>query len=260
MTILTKDYSNFKNYDDIEFTVSTRNKIHSYPIVDFLQGEYSPLRFNQITSVYGFVNEFCVLYGGRSFKEEFTMSFNDIDALYDNNIALRLPLTNQLITLEDYKNSKQVLAKYHRKGNRVIVTKTELAEWIRNDYPEYKIDCSTIKNIAPEKIDSVLDNGLWDTVVLSARFNPELDRITQIKNKDKVVVFANSKCGWTCQTPTCYMQVSQHNLGLEETYVCSEDGGLEKVVFDIDKLVELGFSRFKLTPLTEQIGQSLDLL
>jgi hypothetical protein len=95
--------------------------------------------------------------------------------------------------------------------------------------------------------------------VLSARFNDDPE-IANIINKDKVIVFVNSKCGWTCQTPTCYMQVSQHNKGLEETFECSQNGGTKKVIFNINRFVDMGFSHFKLTPINETVGITLDLL
>jgi len=56
------------------------------------------------------------------------------------------------------------------------------------------------------------------------------------------------------------MQVSQHNRGDDETYECSKSGGTEKVIFNIDRLVAMGFSHFKLTPVNEKIGKTLSLL
>ncbi len=256
---LTNTYNSFNKYDHIKFTVSSRNKPTDMPIREFLKHEYGFLRYDQIDTVYGFTEELIPLYGGRSFKSESVLTEQDLKDMYEDGIGLRLPLSNSLITEEDYIKSKPFLKKHHREHNDVIITVKKLAQWIRRDFPLYKIDCSTIKNYTPKQIDNSFNDGLYDNTVLSARFNNDPD-LANIVNKDKVIVFVNSKCGWTCQTPTCYMQVSQFNKGLEETYKCSEAGGTEKVIFDIDRLVELGFSHFKLTPINEKVGITLDLL
>lgn len=257
--LLTPNYTDFNKYDHIKFTVSSRNKPTDIPIRNFLKKEYGFLRKGQIDTVYGFTEDLIPLYGGRSFKPEFVLTKNDLNDMYEDNIGLRLPLSNSLVTRKDYEDSKWFLEKHHRKGNDVIVTVKKLAEWIKQDFPLYTIDCSTIKNYTPTQIDNSFNDGVYDNTVLSARFNDDPD-IANIKNKNKVIVFANSKCGWTCQTPTCYMQVSQHNKGLPETYECSQNGGTEKVIFNINRLVDMGFSHFKLTPINENVGITLDLL
>jgi len=259
MELLVEDYKDFAKFDNIKFSVSCRNKPTVLPVRDFLKSEYGFLRYDQIDTVYGFTKDLVPLYGGRSFKKDFVLSDDDLSNMYEDGIGLRLPLSNSLVTYEDYKASKSFLKLHHRKGNDVIITVKKLAEWIREDFPLYTIDCSTIKNYRPNQIDNSFKDGLYDNTVLSARFNHDPE-IANIKNKDKVIVFVNSKCGWTCQTPTCYMQVSQHNKGLDETFTCSEDGSTNKVIFDLKYYVDLGFSHFKLTPINENVGITLNLL
>jgi len=258
--ILSPNYDNFSKYDGIKFIVSARNKPTENPAIPFLKSEYDFLRFDQIESVYGFTEEWVPMYGGRSFKPQFCLSESNLQELYDHSIGFRIPLTNLLTTVADYKECLHFLDKHHKVGNSVIVSSKKVGQWIHDDFPQYKIECSTIRNYTPPQIDKVLDQGLFDSIVLSARFNPR-DDIATIRQKDKVIVFANSKCGWTCMTPTCYMQVSQHNKKIPETHVCSQGGKMEKVQFNIDRLVEMGFTQFKLTPVTtEPVGKSLTLL
>lgn len=259
MNLLSQTYENFSKYDHIKFTVSARNKPTNKPIREFLNEEYNFLRYDQIDTVYGFTEDSVPLYGGRSFKSDFVLTQKDIDNMYEDNIGLRLPLSNSLVTEEDYEASKFLLEKHHRTHNDVITVSDMLAQWVRRDFPLYQLECSTIVNYSPYDIDNSFKNGLYDNTVLSARFNNSPD-IEHIVNKDKVIVFANSKCGWTCQTPTCYMQVSQHNKGLKETFECSGNGGDTKVIFNIDRLVAMGFSHFKLTPINEEIGKTLHRL
>ena len=257
--LLIPNYDDFSKHKHIKFTVSARNKPTGMLINDFLIAEYGFLNYNQIDTVYGFTEELIPLYGGRSFKPEAVLTEYDLDSMYQDGIGLRLPLTNSLVTRQDYEDSKWFLEKHHREHNDVIITVKKLAEWIREDFPLYNRDCSTIKNYTPKQIDNSFGDGLYDNTVLSARFNND-PGIVDIMNKDKVIVFANSKCGWTCQTPTCYMQVSQNIKGLEETFECSENGGTDKVIFNINRLVDMGFSHFKLTPINETVGITLDLL
>jgi hypothetical protein len=259
MSLLSPNYDEFNKFNNIKFSVSARNKPTNMFVREFLVQEYGFLRYDQIDTIYGFTKDLIPLYGGRSFKPDFTLTENDLSAMYEDGIGLRLPLSSSLVNKQDYEDSQWFLEKHHREGNVVVVTVKKLAEWIKKDFPLYTIDCSTIKNYTPKQIDNSFKDGLYDNTVLSARFNDD-PNIVNIKNKDKVIVFANSKCGWTCQTPTCYMQVSQHNKGLKETFKCSEDGGPEKVIFNLKRLIEMGFLHFKLTPINENIGVTLGLL
>ena len=258
-TILSPTYDSFTKYKHIKFIVSSRNKPTNEDILNHLSVEYDFLPTNQIESVYGFTEEWIPMYGGRSFKEGYNLTDQNLADLYNAGIAYRIPLTNLLTTPDDYKQCMPFLDKHHRDLNSVIVSNKKIAEWIKEDFPRYKIECSTIRNYTPPQIDKILDQGLFDSVVLSARFNPS-DEIEKIKNKDKVIVFANSKCGWTCMTPTCYMQVSQFNKKIPETHECSKGGSFDKVIFNIDRLVDMGFVQFKLTPLTEAVGKTLEII
>jgi hypothetical protein len=259
MQLLTNNYNDFNKFENIKFSVSARNKPAVVPVRDFLKTEYGFLRYDQIDTVYGFTEDLVPLYGGRSFKPYFVLTEQDLNDMYEDGIGLRLPLSSSLVDRKDYEQSRMFLEKHHRKGNDVIITVKKLAEWIREDYPLYTIDCSTIKNYRPNQIDNSFKDGLYDNTVLSARFN-NAPEIADIVNKDKVIIFVNSKCGWTCQTPTCYMQVSQHNKGLTETFSCSADGGTEKVIFNLKRFIDMGFSHFKLTPINENVGVTLELL
>ena len=69
------------------------------------------------------------------------------------------------MTREEYENNLGFLEKYHHKPNSVIVTNDDLACWIAEDFPEYRIDASVIKNVnTPKKLDRALE--LYDEVVL----------------------------------------------------------------------------------------------
>jgi len=134
---------------EVSYTVSARAKQmvggSNQSIVDYLRAAYVRLSLDQIDSVFGFV-ERSTLYGGRPFVEP-ELSAPDIWALYDNGIGYRLPISNSIVDREEYLEAKAFLGKYHRDGNSVIVTNDDLAGWIREYFPMYKIEASAIKNI-----------------------------------------------------------------------------------------------------------------
>lgn len=115
------------------YTLSARAKHMgsdgNVPIMDYLRAGFSHLPFKQIDSVFGFV-ERSTLYGGRPFTAP-ELTPQDVEALYEHGIGLRLPLTNHQVTREEYDSAWDFLAKYYRAGNSVIVTNDDLAGWIR---------------------------------------------------------------------------------------------------------------------------------
>jgi hypothetical protein len=68
----------------------------------FLNKNIIFLRYDQIDTVYGFT-------------KDFVLTDDDLSNMYDG-IGLRLPLSNSLVTYEDYKASKSFLKLHHRKG------------------------------------------------------------------------------------------------------------------------------------------------
>jgi len=88
-------------------------------------------------------------------------------------------------------------------------------------------------------------------MVLPIALNDDIENLKKIKQKDRIVLFANAGCGYTCKHQICYSSVSKINKGeipLEE-YKCSQDLKPREVFnqheFDVNKLKELGFSNFK---------------
>ncbi len=169
--------------------------------------------------------------------------------LYQNNIGLRLPLSNKYVTREDYEENQSLLEKYHRKGNAVIVVNDDLAKWIRDDYPEYHIEASVIKNIKSHaKIKKAL--SIYDTVVLPAKLSNDFDFLDKIDDKDSIRLFANAGCAYNCPSKICYNYIAKMNKFNSKTYVCSKRlvprKELGMVDFDVERLVDMGFSRFKM--------------
>jgi len=229
------------------FTVSVRGKTVEQNIFDFLSKEYDFLSLEQIDSVFGFVDK-STLYGGRPFVSP---ELNDIDVLqlYKAGIGVRLPLTNKYVNRDEYEENQLLLQKYHKTGNTVIVVSDDLAGWIREDFPLYRIEGSVIKDIDNHNdIEKSLE--LFDAIILAAAMNDNVEFLEKIKNKDAITLFANSGCAYNCPSKICYTYISRMNKNPDERFACSkrivprEELGM--VTFNLNRFIDMGFSRFKL--------------
>jgi hypothetical protein len=230
------------------FTVSARGKSPGVPVFAFLRRHFGTVPLAQIESLFGFV-ERSTLYGGRCFMGR-ELSDRDVWQLNNAGIGLRVPLTNHYVTSAEYESYFKLLKKYHSAGNSVIATNDDLARWIRSDFPKYKIDASVIKNInTPEKLDKAL--GIYDEIVLPMEMNGDLDFLSSIEDKDRITLFANAGCAFTCPSRICYVSVSKINkMTGKEEHRCSQSLKHREVIgmidFELEPLIALGFRHFKL--------------
>ncbi len=231
----------------MRYTISVRGKTEDIPIIPFLAKNYPGISSSEIDSVFGFLEK-STLYGGRPFTEP-QISDADVQALYSYGIGVRIPLTNHYATRAEYEENRRLLEKYHRQGNAVIVTNDELASWIREEFPLYKIEASVIKNIDSYRD---IDNAFtrYDTVVLPMRLNQDLDFLRGIRGKNRITLFANAGCALTCPSKICYPAISKMNKYKGGEFKCSQSLKYRElhgmVDFDLEELESLGFHRFKL--------------
>ncbi len=107
-----------------------------------------------------------------------------------------------------------------------------------------------IKNIDNlRKLEQALE--LYDEIVLPMPSNEDLSFLESIADKDRITLFANAGCAFTCPSRTCYVSVSRINKhDGEHPFQCSqslkERELLGMIDFDIEPLVEMGFHSFKL--------------
>jgi hypothetical protein len=229
------------------YTVSARNKSPTTPVFAFLRKQFGNLPLREIDSLFGFA-EHSTLYGGRVFVEP-ELSGRDILQLNNAGIGLRLPMSNHFVERDEYEQNQDLLQKYHYPGNSIIVTNDDLARWIREDFPNYHIDASVIKNIKTHrKIDQALE--LYDAVVLPMRLNEDLDFLEKIEAKDRITLFANGGCALTCPAHLCYVSFSKKNKGQKTEFQCSlmfKERELDGLVdFPLQPYIDRGFHRFKL--------------
>jgi hypothetical protein len=229
------------------YTVSARNKPAHLPVLSFLRKNYGNLPLNEIDSLFGFVEK-SSLYGGRIFENR-ELSNRDVQQLNNADIGVRIPMSNHYVIREEYLNNKSLLRKYHRAGNSIICTNDDLAMWIRDDFPDYRIDASVIKNLKTHgKIEAAMK--LYDSVVLPMKLNEDIEFLKKIENKDKVTLFANAGCALTCPSHLCYASVSKINKGQDCEWMCSlliKDRTIHGMVdFPLQPYIDIGIKRFKL--------------
>ena len=82
--------------DSMQFTISVRGKVAEIPILGFLARNYPDIPYDQIDSVFGFLEK-STLYGGRPFTEP-QISDEDVGKLYSVGIGVRIPFTNHYVS------------------------------------------------------------------------------------------------------------------------------------------------------------------
>ncbi len=116
-------------------------------------------------------------------------------------IPIRYTYTNPLLTEEDvsdpYCNFCMQVA--DNGMNEVIVVSPILEEYIRKNYPNFKINSSTCKEIRTwEQLNAELDRD-YHMVVLDYNLNNQFDMLEKIEKKDKVEILINPVCVPNCQ-------------------------------------------------------------
>ncbi|MBT4522458.1 MAG: hypothetical protein HOC23_20860 [Halieaceae bacterium] len=230
------------------YTLSVRSKEPMLPALVFLGRNYGDIPIDSVDSVFGFVEK-STLYGGREFVQPELVD-RDVKQLNAVGIGIRLPLSNHHVSREEFAQNRELLEKYHRRGNAVIVTNDDLAGWIREEFPEYRIEASVIKNInTQQKLEEALRQ--YDTVVLPMSLNRDHELLERLPDKNRITLFGNGGCALTCPSKTCYPSISKLNKFTGEgKFQCSQplkERKLEGMLdFDLEQLQALGYSRFKM--------------
>ncbi len=253
----------FKNVVDIKTSHEMfKNPAYSYSvsgrwinqrssIVKYLQFSFVYIDFSQITSVFGSTTEPSGFYGGRVYDPAKSLNENQIDTLYNRKINLALTLTNHFFSHELYQQNLLFLEKYHREGNVIICTSDELARMVRKDFPMYQIRASIIKNLnSVRKVSKALE--LYDDVVIPMDLNDDDEFLESLPEKNRIMLFANAACAYSCPSRICYADISKSNQAGAEKIRCKKQelGMLEYAFyfFNVEKFHQMGFSNFKLIP------------
>jgi hypothetical protein len=235
----------------LRFSVSTRNIGPDMDIMTYLKIVYIYLDIAQIKDVFGNCVFPSRLYGGRPYSLKYALTEDHIRTLERHGIGLSLTLTNHFFDEEAYGHSYDFLQAHHKKGNSVICTSDELAVRIRNDFPDLTLKASIIKNLnTPGKIEQAL--RLYDYVTVPMDKNDDDEFLADQPEKERIILFGNANCAYTCPDRTCYLGFSQMMQGQPVSSGCSKKKmprlDLGQVWFDVSKLRRLGYSFFKMIP------------
>lgn len=132
------------------------------------------------------------------------------------NIPLRFTFTNPMLKKEHLGDSycNQILRAANNGFNEVIVMSPMLEEYIRKNYPDYKITSSTCKQI--EDMDSVREELKKDYkyVVLDYNWNNKFDELEKIDpaDRERCEILVNACC-----VPHCPRRGEHYrHIGLEQ--------------------------------------------
>lgn len=215
--------------------------------------------------------------GGRNVAGEYNRTLNEkiMKDFNGRGIPLRFTLTNPLIEekhLSD-KACNDMLKMAENGMNEVIVMSPLLEQYIRENYPGYKITSSTCKQIRDmNDLNGELDKD-YNLVVIDYNWNNRFDDLALIKDRSRCEILVNACCQPACprrgehyrsigkyQIELCTL--AQSSLDIGEKNIMREPFPCPYMNYDIYKITELstyispvdietkylpmGFSQFKL--------------
>ena len=230
----------------------------------------------KIASVFG--NFSGALWNGcRNVSGKYDRSINEkiMKECNSRGIPLRFTFTNPLIEekhLSD-KVCNDILKMADNGMNEVIVMSPILEQYIRENYPGYKITSSTCKQIRDmNDLNAELDKD-YNLVVIDYNWNNKFDDLALIKDKQRCEILVNACCQPACprrgehyrsigkyQIELCSVAKSSLNIGREnivkEPFLCQymdyniytiKDFSTHISPDDIEtKYLPMGFGQFKL--------------
>lgn len=202
----------------------------------------------EIASVYG---EFptSVWNGGRSIGGECDDDYiKEVIKRFNNrNIPLRFTYTNPLLTKEHLSDEHcNKCLKYANNGfNEIIIFSPILEEYIRKNYPKYKITSSTCKQI--EDMD-ILNEELekdYNLVVLDYNWNNRFDELEKIKHKDKCELLVNACCIPHCKRRKAhYEHIGRSHIEYDKY---KKSGGREGSIVDSFECEQMYLNIYEIT-------------
>ena len=245
----------------MNFTVSARYH-HPTEIVDLFK-RYDALP--QLKRVFGSLFE-SPLNGGRPRGLCNPYPMEVIDRLNEIGIGYSFTLTNTTVATEylEDPHTNEVLKRYERSMNGVIVANDQIAQYIRDTYPKYQLRASCIYNfLEPQEINDACE--VFDEVCCFPEVNDNVEKLLAIKRPEKVVLFATSVCLNLCgknrvhhyyilgQDHIAFYNHKKYGISYKERDYfnpkmpwCVAEKSKPKM-HDIHRLNKMGFSTFKIT-------------
>ena len=235
--------------EGLDYTVSGRN-LNTFDNVDimrYIKFEYMYCKTDAIRSVFNHTTDYSPLYGGRKYSVRNALTDHHIGTLKENGIGIALTLTNHFFDEEKYRETLPLLRKHHDPINSVICTNDDLAIRIRQEFPDYTLKASLLKNIDTiENVEKACQ--IYDQVVIPMNKNDDNLFLHNIPKKNRIILFGNATCAYTCPNRTCYYGFSMRKKEIQcsKRWIPREDKGF--VFFDVEKFLGMGFRHIKLVP------------
>lgn len=196
-----------------------------------------PERFRddiKIASVFGNFSG-ALWNGGRNVSGKYDRTINEKIMKEFNNrgIPLRFTFTNPLIEekhLSD-KVCNDILKMADNGMNEVIVMSPILEQYIRENYPGYKITSSTCKQIRDmNDLNAELDKN-YNLVVIDYNWNNKFDDLALINDKRRCEILVNACCQPACpRRGEHYRSIGKYQIELCNAARSSLDIGRENIV------------------------------
>lgn len=257
-------FSTASRRPDLQFEVSTRHISPAFNAVDYLKINYIYLAIEQIKSVFGNTVYPSRFYGGRSYQLERSLTDAHLEQLEQQGIHLTLTLTGLYFDKKVYQANLPFLQRLYKPGNAIVCANDELAVRLRQDFPDFLLKASLVKNLDTlAKVNKALH--LYDRVVIPMNCNDDDAFLSSLPDKSRIVLFANANCAYNCPARTCYRAISRASWGKEKKGGCSKKKIPRKdegtVFFNVEKLAKMGFHHFKMVPhLGEAARHSLEYM
>ncbi len=141
-----------------------------------------------------------------------------LKSINGRGIPLRFTFTNPMLEKKHLSDEfcNKVLAMANNGLNEVIVVSPILEDYIRRNFPKYKITSSTCKRLdSVDGLNAELEKD-YNLVVMDYDLNNKFDLLEQVKDKERVEVLVNACC-----MPKCPNRVNHYrSIGLQQIAYC----------------------------------------
>jgi collagenase-like PrtC family protease len=194
----------------------------------------------EIASVYG-VFPPCLWNGGRPQGGFYDKTFikGAIKAFNDRGIPLRFTFTNPVLEKEHLSDERcnMILNLANNGLNEAIVVSPVLEDYIRKNYPKYKLTSSTCKRLDDaERLTAELEKD-YHIVVVDYDLNNKFDILEKLPRKKDCEFLANACC-----EPGCKVRAEHYrSIGYQQIAYCEHIKKHPGQPFDLPKYDPKGF-------------------
>ena len=188
----------------------------------------------EIASFYG-VFPPCLWNGGRAQGGNTDKNFikGVIKAFNDRGIPLRFTFTNPVLEKKHLSDERcNMILNYANNGlNEAIVVSECLEDYLRKNYPKFKLTSSTCKRItSPEALENELGKD-YHIVVVDYDFNNNFEVLEKLPRKEDCELLVNACC-----EPGCKRRAEHYRtIGEQQLAYCAHIKKYPNLPFDLEK-------------------------